>query len=372
MSFTTILRQGQTKKALLSLTFLVVFALKSEAQAVHIVDNNQGSGAEYTSVQDAVDAANPNDIIYIQPSPNNYGDIQMTKPLKIYGIGHIPQLNAGQTAVVNNILFRYANASGSKISGLRISGIYLDNTTYTNNDVVITNNRLIGVYGNSNTGRANNAIISGNFFYTTSTTSIDNYNSQNWIIANNTFTMQSTYWGYTLFYRLNNTTLLNNNIILSRQNGDGNQSILVFSNCSGTQISNNIFLYTGTSVANMNLGSNSALTFQNNLTYSYNSTLDALSGSNNIDNQDPLFVSFNPSASLNTSTNDYHVQGGSPAENAGADGNDLGVFNGNFPYELRGYPTELPYITDFTIFNNIISAGTPLNINIKASANITD
>ena len=187
MSFTTFLKQGPIKTTFLSLILLVVFALKSEAQAVHIVDNNQGSGAAYTSVQDAVDAANPNDIIYIQPSPNNYGDIQMTKPLKIYGIAHVPELNAGQTAVVNNILFRYANASGSKISGLRINGIYLDNTTYSNHDIVITNNRLMSIYGNSNTGRANNAIISGNFFYnTTSSSIIDNYNSQNWIIANNT------------------------------------------------------------------------------------------------------------------------------------------------------------------------------------------
>ncbi|WP_353780206.1 hypothetical protein [Winogradskyella sp. 3972H.M.0a.05] len=357
-----------------TLIFVVLFSICKtiKAQTVHIVDNNQGSGAQYTSVQAAINAADPNDIIYIQPSPNNYGDLQMTKPLKIYGIAHNPELNAGQNARVNNILFRYADASGSRISGLRIAGVYLDNTTYNNHGVVITNNRIVNINGNSSTGRANDAVISGNFFYHDSSRAIDNYNSQNWIISNNTFTRQSTYWGYDLFYRLNNTTLLNNNIILSRQNGDGNQSIQLFNACSGTQITNNIFIFTGNSVVNMNLGSNSALNFQNNLTYSYNSTFDSLSGANNLDNTDPQFVAFNPSFSLNSPNQDFHIQGGSAAEDAGTDGNDLGVFNGVYPFSLRGYPTDLPYLEDFVIYNNIISAGTPLSINIKANANINN
>ena len=316
------------RNPLLSLAILFLVSIPLQAQTVYVVDNNQGSGAQYTSVQTAVDAATAGDIIYIQPSPNSYGDINMTKSLSIYGIGHNPELNAGQVAVVNNILFRSANASGSKISGLRINGIYLDNTTYNNHDVVITNNRIVNINGNSNTARANNVIISGNFFYHSSTRTIDNYNSQNWIISNNTFTRTSTWYDYEMFYRLNSTTILNNNIILTHQNGDSNQSIRVFHSCNGTQISNNIFLFAGTSIVNMNRGTNSALTFQNNLTYSFNTTLDALSGSNNIDNTDPQFTAYNQSSSLNNAANDYHIQGGSPAENAGTDGNDLGVFNG--------------------------------------------
>ncbi len=360
------------RNPLLPLAILFLVCMTLQSQTVYVVDNNQGSGAQYTSVQTAVDAATAGDIIYIQPSPNSYGDINMTKSLSIYGIAHNAQLNAGERATVNNILFRSANASGSKISGLRINGIYLDNTTYSNHDVVITNNRIVSITGNSSTARANNAIISGNFFYHSSTRFIDNYNCQNWIISNNTFNRWNGYFDYELFYRFNNTTLFNNNIIMTLQNGNTNQSVEVFSSCSGTQISNNIFIFTGTSVLNMNLGSNSALNFQNNLTYSYNTTLDALSGTNNIDNTDPQFVSYNPNAALNNTGNDFHIQGGSLAENAGTDGNDLGVFNGGFPFDIRGYPTELPYLTDFVIFNNILSAGTDLNINIKANANITN
>ncbi|MEL0454606.1 hypothetical protein WJN01_00085 [Flavobacteriaceae bacterium SZ-1-7] len=357
-----------------AMLFSVWFVL--QAQTVRYVDNNQGaptaSGLNYTSVQAAVNASAAGDIIYIQPSPNGYGDINMTKQLSIYGLGHNPSLNAGQVATVNNILFRSANASGSKISGLNIYGIYLDNGTYDNHDIVITNNRIVYVAGNSTTSKANNVIISGNFFYHDSSVAIDNVNSQNWIISNNTFTRTNAYWDYEMFFRFNNTTLFNNNIVLSHQNGDNNQRIEIFRSCSGTQISNNIFLFRGTSVSNFNLGSNSALNFQNNLTYGFNSTLDALSGTNNIDNADPQFVNFVQNSSLNNSNNDYHIQGGSPAENAGTDGNNLGVFNGNYPFSIRGYPTELPYLTDFVIYNNIISAGTSLNINVKANANINN
>ncbi|WP_299556289.1 hypothetical protein [Seonamhaeicola sp.] len=357
-----------------TLFFVVLFSICTtiQAQNVLIVDNNQGSGAQYTTLQTAVDAANPDDIIYIQPSPNSYGDVYMKKPLKIYGIGHNPQLNAGQYARVSSVLFRNANASGSQISGLYISNIYLDDTNYSNHDIVITNNRLYTVYGNSHTGRANNVIISGNFFYHNSSRALDNYNSQNWIISNNTFSRPNSYWGYDIFYRLNSSTIFNNNIILSRQAGDSNGAITLFNSCSGTQLTNNIFIFTGNNVENFNLGGNSALNFQHNLTYSYNSTLDALSGTNNINNTDPQFVAFNPNTSLNSTANDYHIQGGSPAEDAGTDGNDLGVFNGAYPFSLRGYPTQLPYLTDFVIHNNIITAGTPLNINIKANANINN
>ena len=97
-----------------------------------------------------------------------------------------------------------------------------------------------------------------------------------------------------------------------------------------------------------------------------------MNGTNNLNNTDPQFTSFNPNAPLNTTTNNYEILPGSPAEDAGIDGNDLGVLNGNFPFNLRGYPTELPYLTEFTIFNTSISEGDTLNINFKANANINN
>lgn len=362
------------KKLILLIVLLAGAGFTTQAQTVRYVDNNQGAptnaGLNYTTIQAAVDASSPGDIIYIQPSPNTYDNVvSMTKPLKLYGIGHNPELNAGQYAYIPNIYFNGA-ASGSTISGLYITNINF-NYAIDNHGVLVTNNRIEGtISGNASTARSNDIVISGNFFYHGSTRAIDNYNSQNWIISNNTFSRPSTYWGYDLLYRLNNTTVFNNNIIYSRSNGDGNQRVQLFLSCSGTQFSNNIFLFIGNSVVDFTtLGGNSALVFQNNLTYSFTTTLDPLSGTNNIDDQDPLFVSFNSAGELNNPANDLHLQGGSPGAGAGADGFDLGLYNGNFPFSVRGYPTALPYLTDFIINNNILSEGTDLNIQVKANAN---
>jgi hypothetical protein len=360
------------KKLFFFVALLAGASFTINAQTVRYVDNNQGAptaGLNYTTIQAAVDASSPGDIIYVQPSPNTYDNVvNMSKRLNIYGIGYNPELNAGQYAYVPNFYFN-GSASDSKISGLYIGNINLS-FNVTNHNILITNNRIEQtISGNNSTSLSNNVVISGNFFYHPSTRAIDNNNSQNWMINNNTFSRPNGYWGYDLLYRLNNTTIFNNNIILSRQTGDGSQRVQLFLNCNGTQLSNNIFIFVGNSVADFtSLGSNSALVFNNNLTYGVTSALDPLGGTN-IDDQDPQFVSFNPAAELNSTGNDLHLQGSSPGANAGADGFDIGLYNGNFPFNVRGYPTELPYITDFVIFNNILSEGTDLNINVKADAN---
>ena len=337
-----------------------------QAQTVHIVDNNEGSGAAFTSLQDAIDAAIAGDIIYVQPSPTSYGNINMSKQLTIYGLGHRPELNAGTFAYVNDVNFN-GNATGSKLSGLFINRVLLTYSGVVNNDIVLKDNRITEIYGNSNNALANNLIVTGNFFYTNTTSAIDNYNSQNWVITHNTFQRQSDYFDYQLFYRFNASITFNNNIILTPQNGNGDQVVRLFRDSFGTQINNCILLFRGTNVTNINTGD--TVTYNNCLSYSLNTTLNALAGSNNIDNQDPQFANFNINSNLNTTSQDYTISSGSPAENAGNDGNDLGVINGTYPFSIRGYPTELPYLINFTVFNTIIAPGQPLNINIKADAN---
>jgi len=358
------------EKPLLLMLLLSCFSMTLSAQTVYVVDNNQGAGAQFTTIDAAITAATAGDIIYVQPSPNSYGSITITKRITLYGIGYNPELNTGQNATIGNIYFD-GTTSGTKISGFYINNIYLYGTGVHNN-TIITNNRLSGrIEGKNNTSEANNVVIQGNFFYENGYYgAIDVVNSQNWVISNNTIQKQSTNSSYRSFSNFNSSTVFNNNIIKTTQNGDGTGSITVFENCAGATISNNIFLFTGTGVTNMNGGANSALNFQNNLTYSYNTTLDVLSGTNNINNTDPLFVSFAQNNNLNNLTNDFHFQAGSSAIAAGTDTFDLGVYNGGFPFNLRGYPTALPYITSFTIYNTNISAGTSLNINVKANANI--
>jgi hypothetical protein len=367
--FTTNFNFYLTIKRLFFLALLLSF-FNMNAQTTYVVDNNQGAGAQFTSVDAAIAAATAGDIIYVQPSPNSYGSITITKQITLYGIGYNPELNTGQHATLETISFN-GTTSGTKISGFHLNNIFFSGTGVHLN-TIITNNRFTGlVEGATNTSDANNVVIQGNSFYTTGgQLSIDVISSQNWVISNNIVQQQIAGYNWRSFSRFNSSTVFNNNIIKTIQNGDANGSIIIFKNCTGALISNNIFLFTGTGVTNMNGGANSSLNFQNNLTYSYNTTLDILSGTNNIDNTDPLFVSFAQNNNLNNTTNDFHFQAASSAKAAGTDGFDLGVYNGGFPFNLRGYPTALPYLTDFIIYNTNISAGASLNINVKANANI--
>lgn len=334
------------KKLSLFFVLLALAVFTIQAQTVRYVDNNQGAptaaNLNYTTVQAAINASTPGDIIYIQPSPNSYGNVSVDRIINLYGLGHNPELNAGQNAFISNITFS-GPASGTLITGLNITNINL-NTNQVNHGIVITNNFINGtITGYSNTDRTNDIVISGNYFSHNSTNHINNNNGgQNWIIANNIFYRSGSNFGWNIVTNLNNTTIFNNNIVLSRQIGDGNQSIDVFSNSDGTQISNNIFIFTGTSVVNMNLGSNTNLSFNNNLTYSVITAFETLGGTN-IDDTDPQFVSFDPNNALGNPSHDFNIQGGSPAENAGSDGNDLGVMNGAYPFDIRGYPTLLPF-----------------------------
>jgi hypothetical protein len=358
------------KKLFFSIVLSAIAGFTINAQTVRYVDNNQGAptaGLNYATVQAAINASTPGDIIYVQPSPNSYGNITIDRVINLYGLGHNPELNAGQNAYIPNITFT-GPAAGTLITGLNVINISLNNN-FVNHGVVITNNYISGtITGYGTTDKTNDLVISGNYFEHGSTNFINNQQGQNWIIANNLFYRSSTNSGWNLFLNLNNTTILNNNIILTRQIGNGSQSIEVFNNCNGTQISNNIFIFTGTSVVNMNLGGNTSLSFNNNLTYSVITAFETLGGTN-IDDTNPQFVSFDSNNALGNPSHDFNIQGGSPAENAGSDGNDLGVMNGAYPFDIRGYPTLLPYLTDFVIFNNILSEGTDLNINVKADAN---
>ncbi len=362
-----------TKKSILFLFFTVLFKgfmPSIYAQNVLVVDNSQGAGAQYTSLQTAINAASPGDIIYVQPSPDHYESITITKQLIIYGMGHNPELNAGNYARVLSVTFDQDTSNSTTSSNSKIAGLVIGTITVKTDNIIIENNKLDAV--RTSVTQANNCIISGNIIENANGGKFQLEDAQNWIISNNIInhTLTNGNSGTHIFSNINASIIVKNNIIRSRQNGDSNGNITFFLNANGGQIYNNIFLFTGTGVINF---APSNLNFQNNLTYSYNSTLSNLPGTNNIDNTNPLLVSFSAGTYYMSSlSNDFHLQTGSPAIGAGNDGLDLGIYNGDFPFNMRGHPTMLPYLTSFTIYNTNINAGSSLNINVKANANITN
>ena len=157
---------------LLTATFLV------SAQTVRIVDNNFNAptGPEvYGTLQAAVDAASPGDLIYVQPSPTAYGNVNIETPnLTIMGIGWNLTKDLAYTSTVGNIILRNnnantTNASGTKIMGLRITYIYLGTTqtgSYLLSDVIIDNNAVdYIVVGSGSYVNSDNILISDNMIY---------------------------------------------------------------------------------------------------------------------------------------------------------------------------------------------------------------
>src|SRR5690606_41276814 len=101
-------------------------------------------------------------------------------------------------------------------------------------------------------------------------------------------------------------------------------------------------------------------------------TLTSLNGTTNLNNQNPFFINI-PANNPYGAVDNKYKQGTSPAgNNAGTDGNDVGIYNGYYDFDMRGYPTELPYLTEMSISNNMVPAGSNLNVNLKANANKTN
>ena len=334
---------------------LCLFAFIANAQTVHTVDNRSQSGAMFTVLQDAIDAATAGDIIQIHPSTTSYGSISIGKTLTLVGLGHDPITNdQGLTAVVGNITF-FGTAANSKISGLTINTIGLGGGTANNLDNIhVIHNRINGAVSISlSNGLADFWVVEGN--YMTSIGTGISTSADGWLIKNNFM-----FGGVS---NLNVTNLVTNNVFFSTSNS---ATDYYFSNCTSTIISNNIFVTNG-NMTEFGITSSSNLDFRNNLTYSYvGNTIVALPGTNNLDNTNPMFTTAPTTTEDEFYDNDYHLAAGSPGINYGTDGTSIGIFGNNFLFDPQGRPDLMPFPTSITINNNVVAPGQDLSVNFTA------
>lgn len=335
----------------------IIIASYTQAQNILIVDNNinvDTSPSHMFSSFSAANAAAANgDIIYVQPSTTSYSSISITKEVSVYGMGHSPELNNERRALFVNISI---SASNVKLSGIEASGNL--STSGNRSNLTIENNKLANVY--LTTG-ITNATVQGNIITNILALSPTASNSVNITINNNFFDSVSVN-GLQYF---NSSTIFNNNIVTFT--GVTTQSFFFVP--SDLVAQNNIFVSTGTFNGTNWQSSGTPTLFNNCLSYSYSGvSLGTLNGTGNFDNTNPVFASIpgtNPAFDI---ANDYNIGSGS----LGTDGNDIGIYNGFYDFDMRGYPTLLPYIIEMTITNNMISAGETLQVNLKANANKTN
>ena len=112
------------KKQILFIAAAIV-AVASFAQTSHTVSNNPANPAQFTEIQEAINAASDGDTIYVAGSATNYGNVLVNKRVVLIGAGWIQNGANSRTSITQiDITATTDNGggSGSVISGFRIQG----------------------------------------------------------------------------------------------------------------------------------------------------------------------------------------------------------------------------------------------------------
>jgi len=363
-------------KKLLLLSFALFASFNfSLAQTIYTADNNPGAigGTNVflgpTALTDAIAAASGGDIIHVVRSSNDYGATTIDRPLSIFGIGLNPDTDGNNRSIVSTISITDPIASGTRLSGLWINTILnLGGTAGTLSNLLIENSNIFRIHQVSGSTLISNVIIRNNMFgngntLTEEAISLVSGSVSLIVIANNVIIGASTAsHGHGAVAASNGTSIENNLFI-----GSSSTVRYAFEGLSGCSVKNNIFY------GLQPHGGVSGSTFENNISYNTGSAgtdvFSTASGNTSVGNKEsmnPQLVNVPYSATINITTFDPSLVPGSPAENAGEDGTDMGVYGGPAPMKLSG--TLIPLIQSLTLPSMILK-GNDLPVQIKAEGN---
>jgi len=341
------------KLTLLALLFMAMGTM-CNAQKIWSVSKDAAQKANFSEIQDAIDAASPGDYIYVYPSVYENGFI-LGKRLILVGPGFFlgdnpnTQVNKSPANIKGESLIG-ANSTGTVITGLTFGNLI---TVQNTSDIMIKRNWI------------NSLQIKGSTSITVKQNYIDGYsitdvsaidyaavyvgaNSSNINILNNFLQTKEKDWYRTKIAAIltiqNNTVscLLKNNII------DGN--------LWGYNITfeNNILIGGGD-------GGCTTSSFKNNI--AVNTTFGTTNGNQSNVASSTIFVG----STVNQSTDGrWQLKNISPAKGAGLEGVDCGMFGGPDPYVLSGIP-DIPAIYFFQAPDvGSSSNGLPVHLKIKS------
>ncbi|MDN5203866.1 NosD domain-containing protein [Fulvivirgaceae bacterium BMA10] len=357
------------KNFILTTIVLLWVVVVSEATIIQ-VNNNPGTSADYSSLQEAIDNANTGDTIYVAGSPNAYDGttlIRLNKGLVIIGPGYflgenpntqalnqtakIYQMEIGESAdnaIIMGLDFDVTGQITTKISNRRRDGTLgtagpsgltlfrnkLDNIRVSHGtNIIIEQNYILS--GNSVhsiviVDPASNILIQNNILITTWSTSHSINGSgdtfSNTIIRNNVMNMG--------IEDLNGVEIINN-IFLDQG---------FFDDCDNNQIKNNVFTAPESVVIPTSSTGNTLLDNVFSVTQSEVFLIDA-----------PVIDS------------EFQLGDSSPASGVGFEGVDAGAYGGAAPYVISGLP-PIPSIYELTT-NGIGSASEGINVRIKVRSN---
>jgi hypothetical protein len=343
-------------KTIIIIIALATMAFLSQAQFGSLcyaktitVSNNTGDIAMYNNLQTAINAADAGDLIYIFPSPTEYGNISINKKLTLIGAGYYKKISS-----VGNIDLK-ANSSNSQLNGLNITGNCTLSSGTDSNYVINRCQISVGITLNGESVLINNCIFKSSGH----ANAVNINNAENVIISNNIFDKVNGYTSGTIICTSNKySVLIENNIFFSND-----ASYNMFSSVANAEINNNIFYKTRPwGISNCTVNNNIVFNGTDALPYGDNS------GENNINAKDPEFVDIQ-GLTYFTLTGDYHLKDTSPGKNAGTDSTDIGIYGSADAWtEDTGYTGKppLPIINKMNVLNKVVGEESKVRIKLEA------
>lgn len=332
---------------------------------IRVADNNQnapGGTLVYSTLQAALDTAAPGDTIHVMPSIQSYGNVTIpsVSRVTILGIGN-PVKDLPLASSVGQIGIS-SDCSDILISGLIFRDIVLRGAGIFRNVTIekcYFSGFNLGAFGDNYIDGLilRNNIAAGDLLYTGG--------ARNVFICNNFFMQISI--------TARNNALIQNNIFfsLSPTTSYGRYSWEGFEGCI---VANNIFYRMSPATPN-----HKRTVFTNNIAVATgNDTLPPRGDGSNtgMGNQvlslgDPLFVRAPTSAQDLEFFNfaqrvDFRLKDGSPGDNAGTDGTDIGIYGGATPFTPNF--TSLPIIQRMNT-SGVINQGSDLKVDLTIKAN---
>lgn len=343
-------------KQAFTLFMLVTLTTASFAQNQIVVQSATGSPTFYNDLNLAVAGAIAGDRIYIPGGSYNLSSIlYIDKRLEIIGAGYNSDSSAatGITKISGSDIYFRDGSSNSLFTGIYFGNDIRFNEVATQ-FVILSNIRII---------RCNlNAVYFSDLNTGSSASNI--FISECILRGSLTGDLEATIFSFMLdkcivagqIINFVNTCLFSNNALM--YNGS-----YTFSNVDNCLIQNNI-VYSGSfsssSVAN---------TMSNNITVVYNgntswTAFGIATGNIQIANSADVFVSVG--SSTYSEDYDYHLKPGSPGQNAGTDGKDIGIYGTISPWKEGGIPFN-PHIRFLDIDQYTNPATDKFNVEVTVS-----
>ena len=347
-------------RAIFLALFIIVATGYNYAQNRIIVQNDTETQV-FGHFDDALEAAQDGDIIYLPGGAIDIGTSYIEKELTIFGAGHYPQYTeaTGVTMLNGTLYMRRADPEipleNIHLEGFYISGDIRIGTSTDNQNVNQVNirrcsmrdlylSRAASSIGEADQVHIIESIIRGRVY---------GGDAQNVLFSKNI--IEGFFW----YFDAN--ALFTNNIFLDDQTGSTISTS--FRYITNSTFRNNVIRCVNASRCFHTMSAND---FYNNI-WRYDFTVpEGSTGSDNIINQDPDEIFLDAIGNSFNYDFDYQLSVGSPGIEAGTDGTDIGIYGTIRPYKEGAVP-RIPWIKTQNIATETDADG-KLNVVIEVEA----